>query len=97
MGSVLLFAAVVLWATALLMSPHGKSVAEGTEHIRTVVTTFVRNSALGTVVLCALAGWMLFPPRRRTSPARDVAIAVVLAVLLATSVYQLFWIRNLLS
>jgi uncharacterized membrane protein YidH (DUF202 family) len=96
-GSLLLFAAVVAWGTALMMSPHGRAVAEGTEHVRTVVALFVRNSAIGTLVLAALAGWMLFPQRRPRSPRRDWAIAAVLAVLVLTSVYQLIWIGSVLS
>jgi hypothetical protein len=94
MGGLLLFAAVVAWATALLMSPHGTAVAEGTEHVRTVVAAFVRSSAIGNLVLCALAGWLLFPQRRPRKPRRDWAIAAVLAVLVATSIYQLIWIQS---
>ncbi len=97
MGGLLLFAAVVAWGTALLMSPHGPSLASGTEHVRTVVAIFVRNSAIGTLILCALSGWMLFPQRRPRAPRRDWAVAAVLAVLVLTSLYQLFWIRSLLD
>ena len=97
MGSLLLFAAVVAWAMTLWMSPHGSSVAEGTEHVRTVVATFVRNSAIGTLILCAIAGWMLFPQRRPRAPKRDFAVAGVLVILVATSIYQLIWIGSVLS
>ena len=97
MGALLLFAAVIAWAVALWMSPHGGEVAEGTDHVRTVVAIFVRNSAIGTLVICALAGWMLFPQRRPRAPRRDWAIAAVLAVLVATRIYQLIWTRSLLS
>jgi drug/metabolite transporter (DMT)-like permease len=94
MGSMLLVAASVVWATTFLMSPHGQTVAEGTEHVRTVVAIFVRNSAIGTLVLSALAGWLLFPRRRPRKPKRDWAIAAVLAILVATSIYQLIWIQT---
>jgi drug/metabolite transporter (DMT)-like permease len=97
MGGLLLFAAVVAWGTALMMSPHGESVASGTEHVKTAVAVFVRNSAIGTLVLAALSGWMLFPQRRPRAPRRDWAIAAVLAVMVLTSLYQLFWIRSLLN
>ena len=97
MGGLLLFAAIVAWGTAFMMSPHGQSVAGGTEHVKTVVAVFVRNSAIGTLVLAALSGWMLFPQRRPRAPRRDWAIAVVLAILVLTSLYQLFWIRSLLN
>jgi drug/metabolite transporter (DMT)-like permease len=96
LGGMLLFGAVIAWSVSLMMSPHGSSVAEGTEHVRTVVVQFVRNSAIGTLVLCALAGWLLFPMRRPRAPKRDWAIAIVLAVLVATSFYQLIWVRSLL-
>jgi len=96
-GGLLLFAAVIAWAVALMMSPHGSTVAEGTDHVRTVVAIYVRNSAIGTLILCALAGWMLFPIRRPRKPRRDWAIAGLLAIMVLTSVYQLIWIRSFLS
>ena len=97
MGSLLLFAAVIAWGTSLMMSPHGDVVAEGTEHVRTSVVIFLRNSAVGTLVLSALAGWLLFPPRRPRWPQRDWAIIAVLAVLVLTSLYQLFWLRSVVQ
>src|SRR3712207_3472391 len=93
MGGLLLFAAVIAWATALMMSPHGSAVADGTEHVRTVVAQFIRNTAIGTLVLCAVSGWLLFPQRRPRAPRRDWAVAGVLAVLVATSIYQLIWLN----
>ena len=94
-GGLLLFAAVIAWGTALMMSPHGDSSAPGTEHVKTVVVVFIRNSAIGTLVLCALSGWLLFPARRPRWPARDWAILALIAVMVATSVYQLIWLRGL--
>src|SRR3954470_11093621 len=88
MGGLLLFAAVIAWFTALMMSPHSESAGQATEHVRTTVVVFLRNSAVGTLVLCALAGWMLFPSRRPRWPARDWAIIGVIGVLVATSLYQ---------
>ena len=64
MGGLLLFAAVIAWGTALMMSPHGESTAQGTEHVREVVVVFLRNSAIGSLVLCALSALLLFPSRR---------------------------------
>ena len=95
MGGLLLFAAVIAWGTALMMSPHGDSSAPGTEHVKTVVVVFIRNSAIGTLVLCALSGWLLFPARRPRWPARDWAILALIAVMVGTSVYQLIWLRGL--
>lgn len=94
-GGVLLTAAVVTWAIGLMMSPHGTSVAEGTEHVRGVVVTFIRNSAIGTLLLSALSGWLLFPNPRPKKPVRDYAIMGLLALLVATSLYQLYWLRGL--
>jgi hypothetical protein len=86
MGGLLLFAAV-------MMSPHGQSVAQGTDHVRTTVVTFIRNSAIGTLILSGLAAWLLFPARRPNSPKRDYAILAVITVLIASSIYQLAWLQ----
>jgi hypothetical protein len=96
-GGLLLFAAVVAWSTSILMSPHGGTVAEGTDHVRTVVAMFIHNSAIGTLILSAISAWMLFPRRRPLNPIRDWALGITLAVLVATSLYQLIWTRALLS
>ena len=93
-GGLLLFAAVIAWATALWLSPHGERTVGGVEHVRTVVVVFLRNSALGTLVLCAVSAWLLFPARRPRWPARDWAIIALIGVIVATSLYQLFWLRS---
>jgi hypothetical protein len=85
----LLFAAVIAWFTGFAMSPHGTAVGETGEHVRTTVATFLRNSAIGTLILCALAGWLLFPARRPRWPARDYAILGIIGVMAATSIYDL--------
>ena len=96
MGGLLLFAAVIAWGTAFMMSPHGSStVAEGTEHVRNTVVVFLRNSAVGTLGLTALAAWLLFPTRRPNAPRRDYAILAVITVLVVSSVYQLVWLQLL--
>ena len=97
MGGLLLFAAIIAWATALMMSPHGDSSAPGTEHVKTVVVVFLRNSAIGTLILTALSVWLLFPARRPRWPARDWALIGVIALLVLTSLYQLIWLRGLSS
>ena len=94
MGGLLLFAAVIAWGTALMMNPHGQTTAPGTEHVRTTVVVFMRNSAIGTLVICALAGWLLFPMRRPKKPARDWIVGGILAILVASSVYQLIWLET---
>ena len=94
-GELMLVVAVVTWAMALLMSPHGPTVAEGTEHVRSTIVTFIRNSAIGTLLISALAGWLLFPARRPRRLWRDWAIAGVLAILVLSSLYQLLWLSRL--
>jgi drug/metabolite transporter (DMT)-like permease len=96
MGALVLLAAVINWGTALTMSPHGEVTAEGTQHVRTTVVVFLRNSALGTLLLAALAAWLLFPSRRPKWPARDWAIIALIGVLVITSLYQLIWLRSVL-
>ena len=93
MGSLILFAAVIAWFTALMLSPHGTSVADGTEHVRTVVATFVRNSAIGTLLLSARAAYLLFPSRRPDNRRRDWLVGGLLGVMVLTSLYQLVWLE----
>jgi xanthosine utilization system XapX-like protein len=59
-----------------------------------VVAAFLLKSAIGTLVLCALAGWLLLPLRRTPAPRRNWAIVGVFAILVATSIYQLIWIQT---
>jgi hypothetical protein len=92
MGALLLLAAVVTWSIGLTMSPHGETVARGTDYVRTTVVTFKRNGALGTVILCAVAAWLLFPSHRPKWPARDWALKGLLASLLVSSIYTLIWL-----
>ena len=95
MGGLVLFAAIIAWGMSLWMSPHSSStVASGTEHVRNVVVTYIRNSAIGTLVLSALSAWLLFPARRPRWPARDWAIISILAIMVASSIYQLVWLRT---
>lgn len=95
LGGIILFAAVIAWATSLMMSPHGPSIAEGTEHVRSVVVTFIRKSAIGTLVLCALSAWLLFPKPRPRNPRRDYALLGIIGVLSAASLWQLYWVSTL--
>jgi drug/metabolite transporter (DMT)-like permease len=97
MGGLLLFAAAIAWFTALMMSPHGETSVEGTEHVRTTIVVFMRNSALGTLLLCALSAWLLFPARRPKWPARDWAIIGLIGVMVASSLYQLVWLRSVVG
>jgi len=94
MGSALLAAAIISWATAILMSPHGEQSAAGWDQVRTTIVVYLRNSAIGTLVLSALAGWLLFPQRRPKKPVRDWIIAGILALMVLTSIYQLIWLET---
>jgi len=93
MGNLILFAAVIAWFTAIMMSPHGTTTADGPEHVRNSVTIFLRKSAIGTLLLSALAAYLLFPGRRPDNPRRDRLIGAVLAILVLTSLYQLVWLE----
>jgi hypothetical protein len=94
MGGLLLFAAVIAWFTFLMMSPHGQTVARGTEHVRTVIVDYVTKGAVGTLILCALAGWLLFPRRRPRWPARDWALGALIGLLVVSSIYELVWLQT---
>jgi xanthosine utilization system XapX-like protein len=63
------------------------------ESVRTTVAIFLRNSAIGTLILSALAGWLLWPLRRSPSPRRNWAIVGVLGIMVVTSLYQLIWLE----
>ena len=94
-GAFLLTAAVMTWATGLLMSPHGEASGQsGVEHVRTVIVVYVRNTAIGTLVLTALSAWLLFPLRRPRNPVRDWLLIALMAVLALTSLYQLYWLKT---
>ena len=93
-GEFLLLAAVILWGTALLMSPHGSNEAVGNDYVRTTVASFLDHSAIATLLLVALAGWLLFPARRPRRPLRDWSLIGVIALLVVTSIYQLIWLRT---
>lgn len=94
MGALLLLAAIITWAIGGMMSPHGDVVATGTEHVKTTVVTFMRNGAVGTLILSGVAAWLLFPQRRPRWPARDWVLIAVLALLVGSSLYTLFWLQT---
>jgi drug/metabolite transporter (DMT)-like permease len=97
MGGLLLLAAAITWFTGFMMSPHGSVSGESAHQVRTTVVVFLRNSAIGNLVLCALAGWLLFPVRRPRWPARDYALLGVIGIIVLTSLYQLIWLRSVVS
>ena len=93
-GGFLLFAALIVWSTGILTSPHGQSVAEDTEHVRMTVVVYLRNVAFATIGLTALAAVLLFPARRPKMPRRDWALGLLIALLIGSSLYQLLWLRT---
>ena len=94
MGALLLLAALLTWSIGLMMSAHGDTVARGTEYLRSAVVTFKRKGAVGTLILSAVSAWLLFPARRPKWPARDWALALILGLLAASSIYTLISLRE---
>ncbi len=92
LGLMLLFGAVIAWATAIMMSPHGEVAGVAGQPIKHGVVVFMLKSALGTLLLSALSGYLLFPARRPFKPRRDWIIRGVLAVMVLSSLYQLGWL-----
>jgi hypothetical protein len=93
MGGLLLIAAVLTWGIGLWMSPHGEPVADGVQYVRPVIVSFMLKGAIGTLILTALAAWLLFPARRPKWPARDWALIVLLVLLAGSSLYTLIWLQ----
>jgi hypothetical protein len=93
-GEFLLLAAVIICGTTLLMSPHGSNEVVGGDYVRTTVAHFLSHSAIATLLLVALAAWLLFPPRRPRKPWRDWSLIAIIAVLAGPSTYQLVWLRT---
>jgi len=93
-GGFLLAAAVIVWGTGILTDPRGEGIAGDLDHVRTAVVIYLRNSALATVGLCALAAVLLFPARRPRMPRRDWAIGILIAVMVVSSLYQLIWLQT---
>lgn len=89
LGELLLLTAVIVWFTGLWLSPSTPTTTAGLEGVRGTVVTVIRNSAIATLVLAAIAGWLLFPNPRPPKPARDWAFITVLAILVLSSLYQL--------
>ena len=96
-GGFLLFAAAIVWGTGFLTTPHGDTVAAGTEHVRSVVVIYLRNVALATIFLAAVSAWLLFPTRRPRAPRRDWAIGALIVILIASSLYELVWLHSIVS
>lgn len=92
-GGFLLAAAVIVWGIGILMSPHGDSAGSDSEHVRTTVVIFARNTAFATVILAAISAVLLFPLRRPRMPRRDWAIGLLIGLLVASSLYQLLWLQ----
>ena len=92
-GGFLLAAAVIVWSIGFLTSPHGETQAQGTEHVRTVVVIYLRNSAIATIALAALSAVLLFPSRRPSWPRRDWELGLLIAALILSSLYQLAWLQ----
>ena len=93
-GGLVLLTAIITWGIANWLNPYGESTAADTEYVRSTVALVMRNGAIATLGMCALAAYLLFPARRPRWPARDWAIIGVLAVLAASSLYRLVWLQT---
>ena len=94
-GYVLLGAALLVWLTAIMTSPHGESSAShNIDHVKAAVALYARNASLGTLVLVLLSALALFWKRRPTRTAKDVVPLAVMALLAATSFAKLVWIET---
>ena len=97
MGGILLFAAVIAWATGLWLNPTNEDSTAGLDAVKETVVIVVRNSAIATLILAALSAWLLFPSRRPKWPLRDWALIAILAVLVGSSLYQLVWLFTVVT
>ena len=93
-GLFVLLTAVITWGVANWLNPYGESGDSGAEYVKSTVVIVMRNGAIGTLLMSALAAYLLFPTRRPTAPRRDIAILVVLAVLVISSLYRLIWLQT---
>ena len=93
-GGLVLLTAIITWGTANWLNPYGQSTAEGTEYVLSTVAIVMRNGAIATLGMSALAAYLLFPARRPKWPARDYAIIGVLALLVLSSLYRLIWLQT---
>ena len=93
-GGLVLLTAIITWGTANWLNPYGESTASGAEYVKSTVATVMRNGAIATLGMCALAAYLLFPTRRPKWPARDYAIIGVLAILVLSSLYRLVWLQT---
>ena len=93
-GGLVLLTAIITWGVANWLNPYGESAASGVEYVKSTVATVMRNGAIATLGMCALAAYLLFPARRPQWPARDYAIIAVLAILVLSSLYRLVWLQT---
>lgn len=93
-GYVLLGSAGLVWLTAIMLSPHGEAAPTGVEHVKASVALFARNASLGILALILLAAAALFWKRRPQRRAADLVPLALMALLAASSFYQLVWIET---
>lgn len=93
-GYVLLGSAALVWLTAMMMSPHGDASATGVVYVKASVAVFARNASLGILLLVMLAALALFWRRKPRRNAADLIPIVLMALLAASSFYQLVWIET---
>ena len=94
LGAILLFGAVVACLTGLFINPMSSETVSGADHVRDSIVIFMRNSAIATLVLVALACALLFPRPRLRHPVRDKILMGVAALCVAASLYRLIWLQT---
>ena len=95
LGLAMLGAALLVWAIVIMMSPHsGNATVDGMRHVQASAALFARNGALGTLVLVLIASALLFWRRRPGRRPVDLAAIALIALLAATSFYQLLWLES---
>jgi hypothetical protein len=93
-GGMLLFGAVVVLGTSLFMSPYQATPEPGPDHVRAYVADFIRNLAIGTLILTGLAAYLLFPKRRPPMEVRDRIVGGLLVLVTLASLYQIIWVQT---
>ena len=95
-GGFLLVAALLSWGIGVAGGSDAVSSPDNANHVRLAAAVYQRNIAYATIAMSLLAGILLFPARRPRMPKWDWAIGLLVALLIGTSLYQLFWLGSVI-
>ena len=95
-GGFLLIAALLSWGIGVAGGSDAVSSPDNDNHVRLAAAVYQRNIAYATIAMSVLAGILLFPARRPRMPKWDWAIGLLVALLIGTSLYQLFWLGSVI-